>query len=191
MDRQDWFVTPIWFDQVEFDHQAVANFCLQLKKTSFPNRVLSNVGGWQSQNIDLDTYPELSIVREILDKKILEVSRDISPDLKLCLDNVWININSYGDRNMPHVHPVAAFSGTLYVLVDDSTGKIIFHNDHDMMKHYPLVIQDSPLFYKNVFYTPKRGMILIFPAWVTHEVESNRSSLTRISISFNIKQMRD
>jgi uncharacterized protein (TIGR02466 family) len=190
MNREDWFVTPIWVDQVELDYQAVANFCLQLKQSSFPNRILSNIGGWQSDDINLNDYSELTVIKSIIDQRIIGISEEISPSLRLELDNAWININGYGDRNMPHVHPVTAMSGTLYIQVDDSTGKIIFHNDQYTLKHYPFIVEDSPLFFRNVFYTPKRGMMIIFPAWIPHEVESNKSSLTRISISFNIRQKR-
>ena len=191
MKRENWFVTPIWYDYAQFDFDAVARKCLELRATSFPNRRLSNVGGWQSQDIDLNAYDELKIVRSIIDQKTQEASNDISPNVRLSLDNVWININEKGNRNGMHVHPVSALSGTIYISVDDKTGRIVFTDRYSPIEHYPVELNESKLFYKNVFYTPKKGMIVIFPAWTHHEVEPNNSDLTRISISFNIKQLRD
>ena len=135
-------------------------------------------------------HPELSQIQTIINEKIIELNNHISNSIQLVLDNVWININDYGHKNLPHVHPSSAFSGTIYISVDEGTGKILFANE-TAIKHYPFLVSDSPLFYRTVGYQPRKGMIIIFPAWAMHEVEPNKSSLTRISISFNIKQVRD
>ena len=185
MQRENWFVTPIWYDHTEFDFGAAARKCLQLRETNFPNRVLSNNGGWQSRDINLSEYDELSIVENILNQKISEMSMDIDPNLVLQLGNVWININEPGNSNAVHLHPVSAFSGTIYISVQENSGKIVFYNDTTLQKHYPFICDTSPLFFKQVFYTPKNGMIVMFPSWISHEVERNMSNTHRISISFN------
>lgn len=191
MQRENWFVTPIWYEYAEFDFGSVAHKCLQLRESNYPNRVLSNVGGWQSDNINLSDYPEFTEIKNIIDKSIFEMSRDIDSNLSLRLDNVWININEPGDSNRSHVHPVAAFSGTIYVSVNDNSGKIIFYNDMSPQRHYPFECDASPIFFKQVMYTPKNGMIVMFPAWISHEVERNMSNAHRISISFNVQQRRE
>jgi uncharacterized protein (TIGR02466 family) len=191
MQREHWFLTPIWYDYTEFDFNEVSRKCLRLRASNYPNRVLSNDGGWQSCDVNLAEHSELLIVKHILEKKISEISRDIDPNLVLELDNVWININDPGNSNKTHVHPASAFSGTIYISVNDDSGKIIFYNDMTPQRHYPFVCDKFPLFSKQVMYIPKNGMIVIFPSWISHNVEKNMSNTHRISISFNVQQKRD
>lgn len=186
---EKWFSTPIWSDNTEFDYGLVANKCLELQKT-YPNRVLSNEGGWQSQDIDLNQYDELRIVKQIIDQKIGEFSKDVNQK-RFVIDNAWVNLNYPGTFNKEHVHPVVAFAGTIYISVPENSGRIVFVNDFTPIKHYPLNIENSPTFYGNVKYKPRNGMILFFPAWLSHYVERNQSNQIRISISFNVRQMRD
>ena len=35
-------------------------------------------------------------------------------------------------------------------------------------------------------YTPKDGDLVVFPGWVPHDIELNKSNKPRINISFNI-----
>ncbi len=188
MQKENWFCTPIWFDNLDFDINIVARKCLQLKEEGYANRVLSNVGGWQSINIHLDQFSEFQVIKEIINRKLIDLQGYINSSYPLMLDNIWININERGDYNNIHVHPVSAFSGTIYIQTDDRTGKIRFFNDFYMPKHYPVKLDNSDLFYQNVTYTPKNGMIIIFPSWIPHEVTSSDSDIPRISMSFNIRQ---
>ena len=188
MKQENWFCTPVWFEYLTFDTQRVARKCLQLREQNYSNRILSNRGGWQSEDIDLNEFEEFLDVSRILEQKIAVLAKFIDSNLNLKLDNVWINLNERGDSNKIHVHPVASMSGTIYIQVDENTGKIIFHDDHFAIKHYPLKV-NSRMFNQYVTYTPRNGMILFFPAWIPHEVTSSGSDMTRISISFNIKQV--
>lgn len=189
MKQENWFFTPIWFEYLDFDTQTVAHRCLQMRSDGYPNRVLSNVGGWQSKDINLSEFPEFRIIDDILDQKINEFSNSLGPNFKFKLDNIWVNLNERGDRNGTHVHPITSFSGTIYIQVDENTGKIRFHNDYNPLKHYPVRLDDTNVFHQTVTYTPKNGMIVIFPAWVPHDVLESESDMTRISMSFNIKQI--
>ena len=42
--------------------------------------------------------------------------------------------------------------------------------------------------WREVHYEPIAGRIVMFPAWVWHEVRPNESNDTRISVSFNFLQ---
>ena len=46
----------------------------------------------------------------------------------------------------------------------------------------------SPEFWREVQYEPKAGRCIMFPAWLWHEVQTNESNDTRISVSFNFLQ---
>jgi uncharacterized protein (TIGR02466 family) len=188
MIQENWFVTPIWCEHLNIDTSAAANECLQLRKKKYPSRVISNIGGWQSVDIDLTRYEELSKIHQIIETKLNEVNQSIHLDFTSKLINVWININEKGNFNSQHVHPNSTFSGTIYLQVDDVSGKIVFENDTGMRYFNVKNPIGCTLFPKKISYSPRNGTILIFPAWALHEVEPSNSNKPRISISFNIRQ---
>jgi uncharacterized protein (TIGR02466 family) len=191
MRQENWFCSPVWYEYLNFDTQAVADKCLELRENNYSNRVLSNRGGWQSTDITLRDFEEFEIIDDLLKSKIKVLSKFIDDDLTLRLDNIWININERGDYNGKHYHPSSAFSGTIYIQVDENTGRIRFYDDSSPMKHYPLKLSDSSkVFNQIVTYTPKNGMLILFPSWMPHDVEESSSDMTRISISFNLKQVK-
>ena len=186
---EKWFSVPIWYDVVEnIDYKNAAKSCIKISKT-YPNRQLSNVGGWQSQDIELSSYKQLMPIKSAINQKIREFSKDIHPNCNLRLDNCWLNINYTNNYNLRHVHPCSLFSGVIYISVDENSGKIIFDNNSHA-EHYPTLKNiETDLFHKMVNYTPKNGLIVIFPAWLHHQVQPNSSSEPRISIAFNVQQV--
>ena len=118
-----------------------------------------------------------------------EVCNTISDEFTCKLSNIWANINDKDCGNRVHVHPNSSISGTIYLQTDENSGKIVFLNEDSPMKHYNFHAGDnSNLFYKNVSYQPKNGMIIFFPSWIPHYVETSRSEMPRISMSFNLMQ---
>ena len=186
--REDWFPTPIWSIQTDIDTKIIAEKCLRMRAEGSANRVKSNYGGWQSVDLNWDEHKELYFLQESLIKYINLLAEDVDPDLKLTLDNVWVNINEKNDRNIPHIHPCSWFAGTIYIQTDENTGDIRFTNKWCPSIHYGFQPRNSKVFYEHVTYKPKNGMILLFPAWLNHFVLPNQSDLTRISISFNVRQ---
>ena len=190
MKVEKWFSTPIWFDYFNFDTAAVAKACLKLRDDHYENRVISNIGGWQSSDLNLEDHDELQVVSEIITTALSEFSSQIHPKFTIELKNVWVNINEKGNSNKRHIHAFSTFSGTLYIQVDEKTGNIIFYDNYTPYDHYPILMPEgSEHFPAHVTYYPKNGMLLIFPSWVPHEVQPSNSDLTRISISFNVQQL--
>lgn len=189
MNQENWFYTPIWYEYTGIDTAKMAQKCLSMRQEGFANRTISNVGGWQSACLLLEDYAEFKLVQDLIDLKIVELQNRINKDLKFALDNIWVNVNEKGHYNQKHIHGQTVFSGTFYIQVDDLTGDIRFHNDYTPMQHYPIKFDHTHVFQTIVEYKPKNGMLLIFPAWIPHEVLPSQSNQPRISISFNIKQV--
>jgi len=187
MKLEKWFAIPVWYDNTVFDFDSVSKYCLELAKTH-SNRVLSNVGGWQSTDFRLEDHPKLLPVKEIIDQKIKEFSAFIGPNCKLRLDNCWLNINGPGSSNRKHVHPLSLFSGVIYISANDSSGDLVFHNESASIHYQEVANNESDLFFGTVTYKPKNGMIVMFPAWTSHSVTINESNDPRISIAFNVMQ---
>ena len=49
-------------------------------------------------------------------------------------------------------------------------------------------VQLPPQLWREIYYEPVAGRCIMFPAWLWHEVRSNESNDTRISVSFNFLQ---
>lgn len=190
MIQQNWFVTPVWHSYFQEDFSIAANKCLDLRDSGYSNRKISNVGGWQSEDINLIDFDEFKSLYDIILTCIEEVGVSIHQKFKCRLDNVWININERGNYNNPHVHPSATLSGVIYLQADDNCGRLVFKNETSVKKHYPYhFYNESSVFSDYVYYTPVTGMSLIFPAWTDHYVEESNSDLPRISVAYNIRQI--
>ena len=184
---ETWFAQPIWYDDLDCDFSVVKQGCLRQRRQD-QGRQYSNVGGWQSHNIILADHPEFQDLDRELNRHISAVCQEIHPDFKVKMDNLWININQPQDYNTRHIHAQSTLSGALYVDVDDDSGELIFVNSSHIM-HY--AVSESDLFTKQVRYKPRVGMLVIFPSWLEHEVRSSpRSQQERISMSFNLSQLR-
>ena len=190
MIQEKWFYTPIWFDRFQGDFSVAANKCLELRDSGFPNRRLSNVGGWQSDNIDLLQFPEFNSAYEIILSCMEEVRVSIHHKFKLMIDNIWLNINEKGHYNNSHVHPNSTLAGVLYLQCDEDSGRIGFMNDNSVKKHYPFnFYHETTIFSDYAYYTPETGMSIVFPSWTDHFVEQSLSDIPRISIAYNLKEV--
>lgn len=176
------FSIPMWTYKVEIPESLVEH-CYSISHKS--SRNISNVGGWQSDILYSDVFPEL---HNNITKLVTQSCSEINANFKFNIDGYWVNINRNGNYNKPHVHPNSALSGVIYVMCDDNTGNIRF-DSNSLMEHYPINTFNSNLFTDNIEYQPKIGDVLIFPSWIYHSVLPNNSSNDRISIAFNVTQL--
>lgn len=94
----------------------------------------------------------------------------------------WTNINEPGSKNSLHSHGTYHFVG-VYYLQSEGTGDLVFHNPANLLEE----CNPNGPFVSRMAFTPKDGDLLVWPAWVPHEVEMNLSNKQRINIAFNIK----
>jgi uncharacterized protein (TIGR02466 family) len=148
----------------------------------------SNFGGWQSpsdwKEEDLKNTEILNLLKEI-NEKVQEVS--IKWNIKLFLDNFWININKKNNFNLSHVHAKSSFSGTYYIQANSESGKIVFERPDN--QHFLLSSSKNNKYrFGSYEIDPKSNMLVFFPSNLSHFVEPNTSNKDRISLSFNFKE---
>tara|TARA_R100000329_G_scaffold119403_1_gene98424 strand:- start:262 stop:834 length:573 start_codon:yes stop_codon:yes gene_type:complete len=96
----------------------------------------------------------------------------------------WTNINNFGGGNMFHTHYRAdADLAGVYYVQGEGTGNIKFATHEQIYFMIPPHMPHA----KMIAHEPKDGDILLFPAYLLHEVEVNPSMNKRISVGFNIK----
>ena len=112
-------------------------------------------------------------------------------DLKPVLGNMWANINYPGGYNRPHLHPNSLFSGVYWIKTPVKSGNLMLYEPRPGAQcNMPNRKEGQlpPQLWREIHYEPRAGTIVMFPAWLWHEVRPNESNDTRISVSFNFLQ---
>jgi uncharacterized protein (TIGR02466 family) len=191
MHFENWFCTPIWLhklDLKDYDFKQILEYCLQLKSNNV-GRVLSNVGGWQSQDLvysSITNTPLYLAFNQII--PLLQLCmQDLGSSKYLQLDNAWVNINSKTNWNKSHVHEGSVLSGVFY-LTDNNSSLEIQRDDNVstyFLDHVVRSNNQTDLSYKSITYTPTKNQLIIFPSWLKHAVLPSDSNDLRISVAFN------
>ena len=187
------FINFLGVESLRLDNAKIEKFCLERKKAS-PGRVVSNGGGWQSDNLDLRT-PELADLFAQIQARLDEVHRafNFKPDMRQVITEAWINVNGRGHFNYSHDHPGSLFSGVYYVKGGADKGALEFKTP---ITAHTYTISDEVVGSFNEFtghamvIPPITGDLLIFPSWLLHRVNMSQSDEDRISIAFNSKAAR-
>ena len=95
--------------------------------------------------------------------------------------NIWTNVNEVGSSNVIHSHKPDAWSGIYYVQAE-GTGNLMFTNPANILSDCNT---KSP-FTRKTGIQPKDGMLVLWPAWVPHEVIENKSNKQRINIAWGL-----
>ena len=96
--------------------------------------------------------------------------------------NYWTNVNEVGSKNDLHSHTEDAWACIYYVQAE-GTGNLMFHNPANVLQQCN---PHSP-FTRKTGIMPKDGMLILWPGWVPHEVEENKSNQQRINLAWGIK----
>jgi uncharacterized protein (TIGR02466 family) len=187
--------------------RTVANFAalnpeleqaiLKRRDQGIANQV-SNIGGWQSLPDFLD-WPEPAIgqLKMEMDRGLQQIGamptvleRRIEPSKRVSYQAYgWANVNGGGDYNMLHVHPGCDWSVVYCVATgnpsDDNpmSGRIELRDPRPaaVFANMPGSKAGEPMLIK-----PKPGLMLIFPAWIEHQVHPFTGEGLRISIAINV-----
>ena len=95
--------------------------------------------------------------------------------------NIWTNVNEVGSKNVINSHKTDAWAGIYYVQAEE-TGNLMFYNPANLLNECKF---NSP-FVRNTGILPKDGMLVLWPAWIPHEVIENKSNQQRINIAWGI-----
>jgi uncharacterized protein (TIGR02466 family) len=187
---KDIFKIPIYVEKLSLNNDDIKNYCYSLKDNDIEGRVISNVGGWQSKDLEGIHLPLNDLFKEIINHSSLfmkEIQLKNYDNIKI--DNIWININGFKDSNNMHIHPNTLISGVYYVNSFENAGKLNFNRDAVMTYDWNEKTIETLNQYNSYsfFVKPVIGNLVLFPSWLSHSVSPNQSQTQeRISISFNI-----
>jgi uncharacterized protein (TIGR02466 family) len=165
-----------------------------------PGTQHSNLGGWQS-SWDFADWGGAE------GKRVLDAAKALADTLTCDRHgqpvsiawrlNSWANVNRSGHGNEFHTHPGSFWSGTYYVDdggigADPSLGGEFEIQDPRGVgpaMYAPLLCFDFPGGHSvgaSELIRPRTGLMIIFPAWLSHAVRPYRGDRARISIAFNL-----
>ena len=154
-------------------------------KSKDQGKIVSNYGGWQSQDLEKINKNFKSLFDNI-DKCVEEVEKNLHLNKKLYLSSYWCNINYFGSFNKPHTHFGSIISGVYYVQIPKNSGNLIFeHNPLSTGTTYQNIKKYNQYNSSKWTCVPKENLCVLFPSYLSHYVESNLNKKERISISFN------
>lgn len=183
MELINLFSVPLFQKNLSIDNEKILSYCKLLEKND-SGRTVSNLGGWQSN--DIQDYPiELSDLLH----SIQEFSYEICNILEIGQVNIyncWANINRYKDCNWPHTHDDAILSGVYYVKTPQNCGDIEFESPINVSPFLRTYCKNN--FNSSNWWMPsEEGVLYIFPSWLRHGVNQNLNETEeRVSISFNL-----
>ena len=196
------FATPI----VMLDVADAATLNVELRKVieerqrTHPGTQHSNLGGWQS-TWDMDRWGGVPAI------KLLAIGRNLAnrfttdregkPVALTWRANIWANVNRSGHGNEFHSHPGSFWSAVYYVddggiSADASLGGELEFMDPrgpGPAMYAPQLAFAMPgglSVGANEMVRPQTGRMVMFPAWVLHQVRPYRGAAERISIALNL-----
>ena len=196
------FATPV----VVLDVADAATLNVELRKVieerqrTHPGTQHSNLGGWQS-TWDMDRWGGVPAI------KLLAIGRNLAnrfttdregkPVAPTWRANIWANVNRSGHGNEFHSHPGSFWSAVYYVddggiSADASLGGELEFMDPrgpGPAMYAPQLAFAMPgglSVGANEMVRPQTGRMVMFPAWVLHQVRPYRGAAERISIALNL-----
>tara|TARA_R110001599_G_scaffold7715_3_gene37221 strand:+ start:353 stop:943 length:591 start_codon:yes stop_codon:yes gene_type:complete len=191
MFRELHFPTPIYI--ADITHPTL-NQDLERDIINWSNQdkgmIRTNVKGWHSQ-VDMHQRPEYQKLVSMLYEAQKTIYDQEHLNSEPVLGNMWANINPPGAMNRPHQHPNSLWSGVYYVKAPKNSGHLRIDDPRSAASMCRPQQKEGKLpdrLLRETYYEPKAGRLLIFPSWVMHCVDSNKSDDIRISVSFNFLQ---
>lgn len=190
MHTELWFPSVIWSAMIHIVNNASLKHWAYDRKRNDVGRAISNYGGYQSSDLMLGDHQEIDKLISYVNKEIDNCRRQVGlPELELY--NIWLNINPPGGYNQLHNHLGSVLSGVYYVDANTDQGNIQFERSDGAEYHIPDYVEKETYYTSSrATYAAKTGGLYIFPGWLKHSVQGNRSNTDRISISFNYGEKR-
>ncbi len=187
-----FFSTPVWTSQIdnyENINSKLKDFIYNQKENDPDGTVKSNIKGWHSKTFDLQNK-SLGIFLNALKPKIEEAIEDMGWDINnqiVKITSMWSIINKKDSFNERHHHGNSALSAAYYVNAEQNSGDIVFYDPrHSFIFSHPESSKLNDLNAQTKSISPKSGLLVLFPSYLDHSVQTSKSTEDRIVISFNV-----
>jgi uncharacterized protein (TIGR02466 family) len=164
------------------------------KERKKPGRILSNEGGYQTEDINLEHPTIKKFIKAITPAMHQHINYfDLKENKSFKVISLWFNINGKHHFNYDHCHMGGGidFSAVYYITVPEKSGQIFFKNPDIGAHTNPMYLfskrEYNPFNQSFYYYNPIETQLLIFSSALEHRVKPNLNKAERISISFNAR----
>ena len=190
----EYFAHPVFKYKVEdyLNHNKILEkYIYQLQKEDPNGQKKSNIGGWHSPFFDLNNNASVGYkFLATLQPYIVDVFKSYGwsyNSKKVFYSGMWAIINKKGNSNTEHIHPNSNLSAAYYVKAPEKGGDFLVNNPHSFSRNnFPERETPTELNRLIAKHKVEEGDLLIFPAYLPHQVLPNESDEDRIVISFNL-----
>ncbi len=150
--------------------------------------MVDNVGNWMSSDDRVLDQRELATLRRFIDEQVMVYKRDLlrlKDQNEIYVTQSWVNRSDPGQHHPKHKHPNSIISGVLFLDGVPGQSALRFHRAQELLS---LDFEFAELTDFNAScreFEPERGMLILFPSLLEHDVETNRTDVPRRSLSFN------
>ncbi len=189
-----YFPQPIFrykVDNYKTFNKELEEYIYKLKEEDSEGVVRSNRGGWHSKSFKVREKGTIqNRFTQELSKYIFDVIQTYGwkcvPE-RVVVSEMWAIINKPRDFNVIHTHPNAYLSAAYYVKAPEKAGRFVIENPLSVARHsYPAHATKTEYNIKAAALDIEEGDLLLFPAYLPHKVNENKSDKDRIVISFNV-----
>ena len=143
---------------------------------------------WQTKSADLHKQKEFKKFAELVISTSKEILNELKYDVEdIVISDMWATVLKSAEHHPAHTHSNNFLSGTYY-LHSDQGASIMFHDprpaaDVIVPRKKETTVANASL----LSYASKQNRAVIFPSWLPHWVQQNKSKHKRISIAWNIQ----
>ena len=186
------FMTPIYIEQVGVDDVTaeIDEILPEIREQDDfvkPDHWDENHTISTNINDRTDTVKDFNMIKlsHLIENNIVRYMADVQPygENFIFRGDSWVNINNKGDSQEWHTHGTAYISGVYYHKVPEDSGDLLLKHPVPYIQqgHFPTGKSVG----QKVNIKIQSGMIVLFPSWLDHKVEKNKSDDERITFAFN------
>ena len=135
----------------------------------------------------LEHTPKL---KKDIEDALKKFNTNVTNQKDLSITQSWVNVNPPGSVHTSHSHSNSIVSGVFYLQTNKETGDINFYKPVDRCNTFnnPTDMDEES---KGKYtcaswhFTPPNNSLFLFPSNLSHSVNINKSTINRISLSFN------
>lgn len=193
--RSEWWATPVW----EFDTGFDASFNSELLNEihEIAVRIATGVDTEPRDSLWDYSRPNLDTLKAFINTQAINAIRQsvgeaADLNLKLKMAMAWVNVIETGDEGIEaHAHNDCSVTATYYIAAEPECGDLVLLDSSGMMNASGALANQDATTMPHRRITPAAGKLVIFPGYVIHEVQPNRSGSLRISLSTDMTQIID
>jgi len=183
----DLFPTRVWQAQLDSLERYLPQWVQEVlaMRAADPEPAGRTVrAGWNSKDMAVLERPSFAPLRGAIRAACASALAEMGQEGREFELQSWINLHDHGGFNFLHLHEGSLLSGSFYLSVPAGSGDFVFRDPRPGVIHGYVkgaVVNG----HTDIHLTPSAGLMVLFPCWMEHYVETHEGDEPRITIAFN------